>query len=43
MMHLGTGYDLLARIVDETLTTNKLDYFLVITDKFKKDPLLIQK
>jgi hypothetical protein len=34
MMHQGTGYNLWARIVDSTLTTNKLA---------KKDPLLMQK
>jgi hypothetical protein len=43
MMHLGTGYDLWVRIVDKTHTTNKLDNFLMVTDKAKNDPLLIQK
>jgi hypothetical protein len=43
MMHLGTGYDLWVRIMDKTLTTDKLDSFLMVTDKTKKDPLLIQR
>jgi hypothetical protein len=43
MMHLGTGYDPWARIVDETLTTDKLDDLLTVADKAKKDPLLILK
>jgi hypothetical protein len=29
--------------MDETLTTNKLDDFLLVADEAKKDPLLIQK
>jgi hypothetical protein len=43
MMHLGTGYDLWARVVDKTLTANKFDDFLTVKDEAKKDPLLIQK
>jgi hypothetical protein len=43
MMHLSTGYGLWARIVDETLMTDKLDNFLMVADEAKKDPLLIQK
>jgi hypothetical protein len=43
MIKLGTGYDLWARVVDKTLSTNKLDNFLLVTDKAKKDPLLICK
>ncbi len=43
MMHLGTGYDLWARILDKTLTTDKLDDYLTVANKAKKDPLLIQK
>ncbi len=37
------GYDLWARIADETLTTDKLDNFLTVADEAKKDLLLIQK
>jgi hypothetical protein len=43
MMHLGTGNDLWARIVDKTLTTDKLNNFLTVTYEAKKDPPLIQK
>jgi hypothetical protein len=43
MMHLGKGYDLWARIIDKTLTTDKLDNFLTVADEGKKDLLLIQK
>ncbi len=43
MMHLGTGYDLWARIVDKTLTIDKLDDFFMVVDEAKKDPLLIPK
>jgi hypothetical protein len=43
MIKLGTGYDLWARVVDEMLSTNKLDDFLMVADKAKKDPLLICK
>jgi hypothetical protein len=43
MIKLGTGYDLWARVVDEMLSTDKLDNFLMVADKAKKDPLLIRK
>jgi hypothetical protein len=43
MMHLGTGYDLWARIVDKTLTTFKLNDFLTVADEAKKDLSLIQR
>jgi hypothetical protein len=43
MMHLGTGFDLWARIVDKTLTTDRLDNFLRVADEAKKDQLLIQR
>jgi hypothetical protein len=43
MMHLDTGYDLWARIVDKTLMTDKLDDFLMVADEAKKDQSLIQK
>jgi hypothetical protein len=43
MIKLGTGYDLWARVVDETLSTAKLDKFLAVADKAKKDSLLICK
>jgi hypothetical protein len=43
MIKLVTGCDLWARVVDKTLSTNKLDDFLMVTDKAKKDPLLICK
>jgi hypothetical protein len=42
MMHLDMGYDLWARIVNTTLTTDKLDDFCMVADEAKKDPLLIQ-
>ncbi len=42
-MHLGMGYDLWARIMDETLMTDKLDNFLLDANEAKKDLLLIQK
>ncbi len=42
-MHLDTGYDLWARIVDKTLTADKLKDFLTVADRGKKDPLLIQR
>jgi hypothetical protein len=38
MIKLGTGYDLWARVVDKMLSTKKLDNFLKVTDKAKKDP-----
>ncbi len=41
MIKLGTGYDLWTRVVDKTLSSNKLDKFLTVTDEAKKDPLLI--
>jgi hypothetical protein len=37
MIKLGTGYDLWARVVDKTLSTDKLDNFLMVVDKTKKD------
>jgi hypothetical protein len=43
MMHLGTGFDLWARNVDKTLTTDKLNTFLTVADEAKKDLLLIQR
>ncbi len=43
MIMLGTGYDLWARVIDKPLSTNKLDKFLAVADKAKKDPLLICK
>jgi hypothetical protein len=36
-MHLGMGDNLWARIVDETLTNNKLENFLTVTGKAKKN------
>jgi hypothetical protein len=41
MLHMGSGYNLWARIVDETL--NKLNDFLEVMANAKKDPLLIKK
>jgi hypothetical protein len=38
-MHLGTGYDLWARIVDKTLTTDMLDNFFMVVDEAKKNQL----
>jgi hypothetical protein len=43
MIKLGTDYDLWARVVDKTLSSNKLDEFLTFADKAKKDALLIRK
>jgi hypothetical protein len=43
MMHLGTGYDLWARIVDKTPTPDKIDNFLTVADEAKKDPSLVWK
>jgi hypothetical protein len=43
MIKLGTGYNLWVRVVDKTLSTDKLDNFLMIADKAKKDPSLICK
>jgi hypothetical protein len=43
MIKLGTGYDLWARVEDKTLSTDKLDGFLTVADKAKKDPLLIRR
>jgi hypothetical protein len=43
MIKLGTGYNLWARAIDKMLSTNKLDDFLTVADKTKKDPLLIHK
>jgi hypothetical protein len=41
-MHLCICYNIWAQISDKTLTTNKLDDFLMVADKAKKDSLLIQ-
>jgi hypothetical protein len=43
MIKLGTGYDLLARVVDKMLSTSNLDFFLMVSDKAKKNPSLICK
>ncbi len=43
MIKLGTGYDLWARVIDETLSSDKLNKFFMVADKAKKDPLLICK
>jgi hypothetical protein len=43
MMNLGMGYDLWARIVDKTLTTDKLNNFHMVADEAKKDLLWTQK
>jgi hypothetical protein len=43
MIYLGMGYDLQARIVDNTLTTDKLDDFLMVADEAKKNLSLIQR
>jgi hypothetical protein len=43
MIKLGTGHNLWARVIDERLSTNKIDEFLTVADKAKKDPLLIHK
>jgi hypothetical protein len=43
MIKVGTGYDLWARVLNKTLSTNKLDNFLTVGDKAKKDPSLIHK
>jgi hypothetical protein len=43
MSKLGSGHEIWARVVDKTLSTNKLDNFLTVTDEAKKDPLLICK
>jgi hypothetical protein len=43
MIKLATGYNLWARVIDKTLSTNKLNDFLRVADKAKKDPLLICK
>jgi hypothetical protein len=36
MIKLGTGYDLWASVIDKTLSTKKLDNFLMVADKAKK-------
>jgi hypothetical protein len=43
MIKLGTGYNLWSRVIDKMLSTNKLDDFLTVADKAKKDQLLICK
>jgi hypothetical protein len=43
MIKLGTGYDLWAKVIDKTLSTDKLDNFLMVADKVKKDPSLMCK
>jgi hypothetical protein len=43
MIKLGAGYNLWARVIDETLSSDKLDKLLMVADKAKKDPLLICK
>jgi hypothetical protein len=43
MIKLGTGCNLWARVVNKTLSTNKLNNVLMVDDKAKKDPLLIPK
>jgi hypothetical protein len=43
MIKLGTGFGLWGRVVDKTLSSNKLDKFLTVADKAKKDPSLICK
>jgi hypothetical protein len=43
MIKLGTGYDLWSRVIEKTLSTNKLDNFLTVADEAKKDPSLIHK
>jgi hypothetical protein len=43
MIKLGTGYNLWVRVVDEKLSTNKLNNFLMVADKAKKEPSLICK
>jgi hypothetical protein len=43
VIKLGTGYNLWARVIVEMLSTNKLDNFLTVADKAKKDPSLICK
>jgi hypothetical protein len=43
MIKLGTGYNLWARVVDKTLPSEKLDKFLTVAGKAKKDPSLIPK
>jgi hypothetical protein len=37
MIKLATGYNLWARVVDVTLSSNKLDKFLVVTDKPRRN------
>jgi hypothetical protein len=41
MIKLGTGYNLWARVVDKTFSTDKLNNFLMVADEAKKDPSLI--
>jgi hypothetical protein len=43
MIKLGSSYDLWARVVDKTLSSEKLNKFLTVADKAKKDPSLICK
>jgi hypothetical protein len=43
MIKLGTGYNFWARVVDKTLSTNKLNNFLTVAEEAKKYPSLICK
>ncbi len=43
MIKLGTGYNLWVRVVDKMLSSDKLDNFLTVADKAKKNQLLICK
>jgi hypothetical protein len=43
MIKLGTGYDLWTRVIDKTLSSDKLNKFLMAADKVKKEPTLICK
>jgi hypothetical protein len=43
MIKLGTGYNLWARVIDKTLSSDMLNKFHTVADEAKKDPLLICK
>ena len=43
MLHLGLGYDHWGRIVEETLSADKLSNFLIVVGEAKKDPELMKK
>jgi hypothetical protein len=43
MIKLGTGYNLWERVIDKTLSTDKLNNFLMVADKAKEDSLLLCK